>query len=288
MKRELFYSILKYRQGLVLGESLNAGILFFDPVSNQFTFKCGDLKRISRAYPEISVNFLNQFISTLTHNINRLSDTSFFQFDGDNLESFIRKELFYSDAAGLSFESVERVPISEIGDFQKTINYLKQIFLVGPNEFNQERKKRNEDYILAVVSNILKSKDPRIFDKIKRDETIVTPLIQITFDFFWQGKEVHLAKALAFDLENDLLIQNKALQIYGALEQLNRTYFKTSEAAKLDLLVSIPTNKEHFPEFDKALKIIESTNAPLNISLEKDWNRYTDEIVSNAEVLTHN
>jgi hypothetical protein len=47
MRTNLYYTILKYRHGLILGESLNAGILFFDPSSNQFAFEAGDLKRIA-------------------------------------------------------------------------------------------------------------------------------------------------------------------------------------------------------------------------------------------------
>lgn len=285
MKRELFYSILKYKQGLILGESLNAGILFFDPKSHHFSFEVGDLKRIAKAYPEISVNFLNQFISTLENNIKRLGGGNIFQLQEDKLENFIAKELFYSDAAGLSFESVERIPISENSDSSKTKDYLKELYLVGQGVLQDQRKKRNEEFILSEVNKILKSKAPSLTNRIERNKTITTPLIQFTFDFFWKSKEDHLVKALAFDLENGILIQNKALQIYGALEQLKSAFLEDSQRYKVDLLLSKPLEKSNFKEFDKALEIISSVNVPVNISLEKDWNRYTDNIISNAREL---
>ncbi len=286
MKRELFYSILKYKQGLILGESLNAGILFFDPQSHHFSFEVGDLKRIAKAYPELNVNFLNQFISTLENNINRLGGGNIFQLQEDKLENFIAKELFYSDAAGLSFESVERIPISENSDSSKTKHYLKELYLVGQGVLEGQRRKRNEEFILSEVNKILKRKDPSFINRIERNKTITTPLIQFTFDFFWKSNENHLAKAIAFDLESGILIQNKALQIYGALEQLKPALLEVSRRSNVDLLVSKPIEKSNFKEFDKALEIISSVKVPVNISLEKDWNRYTDNIISNAEELT--
>ncbi len=286
MKRELFYSILKYKQGLFLGESLNAGILFFDPKSNQFSFEVGDLKRIAKAYPELNVNFLNQFISTLENNIKRLGGSNFFLLQEDKLEDFITKELFFSDAAGLLFDSLERIPISENSDSSKTKHYLKELYLVGQGILEGQRRKRNEDYILSEVNKILKRKAPSLTNRIERNKTITTPLIQFTFDFYWKSNEDHLVKALAFDLENGILIQNKALQIYGALEQLKPAFLGDTQKSKVDLLVSKPLEKSNFKEFDKALDIINSVEVPVNISLEKDWNRYTDTIISNAEELT--
>ncbi|WP_439490578.1 hypothetical protein [Algoriphagus sp.] len=286
MRKEIFYSILKYKHGLVLGESLNAGILFYDPSFSTFSFEVGDVKRLANAYPGINVNYLNRFFTTVKNNLKRFERSGYNYFEIGSLKEFISKDVLFSDAAGLTFEEVEKVPVSQSKDVNKTIQFLKELYLVGQNDAEIIPRKRNEDYILSRINAILKSKDPGISKRIEKDKKISTPLIQFNFDVFWKAKSDHLVKALAFDLENSLLIQNKALQIYGALEQLNQEIKKTKNKAVFDLLVTKPGNKDHFKEFDNALKIIDSINAPKTISLEDDWKRYTNELISEAEELT--
>jgi len=285
MKRELFYSVLKYREGLILGESLNAGILFFDPTSNQFTFEGGDLKRVASAYPGLNSNFLKQFIFALESNLTRANESNLTQLKTKKLDEFISNELFFSDAAGLSFDSVERIPISENSDIRKTTDYLKQLFVLGLNGNYQYKRKRNEEYILSEINGILKTKEQGIYTKIERERKITTPLIQYTFDMFWKSNTSHFVKALAFDLENSTLIQNKALQLYGALEQLNSEYFNVNDPATIDLLISKPSNSEHHQEFDKALKIIDSGHASISFAFEDEWNHYVNTVEQKAEVL---
>lgn len=286
MRKEIFYSILKYKHGLVLGESLNAGILFYDPTFNTFSFEIGDVKRIANAYPCINYNYLNRFFTTVKDNLKRFDRSGYTNFEIDALKQFISKDIFFSDAAGLTFDDVERIPISENGDSSQTKQYLKELYLVGQGIVDGQRRKRNEEFILGEVNKILKTKDPGISNRIERNKTISTPLIQFTFDFYWKSRVDHLAKALAFDLENGILIQNKALQIYGALEQLRPAFLDAGNNSKVDLLVSKPLDKSNFREFEKALEIITSAEIPVNISLENDWKNYTDEIISNAEELT--
>jgi hypothetical protein len=141
MKRELFYSILRFREGLILGESLNAGILFFNPNSREFIFEEGDLKRIAASYPDIKVNLLKKYIETLHSNIKKTQNGLDIELGLNSLENFISKELFFSDAAGLTFDTLERIPVSDQTSFQQTATYLKQLFLVGYGDKNFEKKK---------------------------------------------------------------------------------------------------------------------------------------------------
>ncbi|WP_439474486.1 hypothetical protein [Algoriphagus formosus] len=286
MKKEIFYSILKYKHGLILGESLNAGILFYDPALNSFSFEIGDIKRLANAYPDINYNYLKRFFSTVKENLKRFENSSLSYFEIGSLKEFISKDIFFSDAAGLTFDAVEKIPVSQSNDVKKTILYLKELYLVGQIETERVPRKRNEDFILSQINGILKSKDSEISKRIEKDKKISTPLIQFTFDVFWRAKSDHLVKALAFDLENGILIQNKALQIYGALEQLNLQLNDTNNSSTFDLLITKPGNKNHFKEFENALKIIDSINAPKTIFLEDDWKSYANQILSKAEELT--
>lgn len=286
MRKEIFYSILKYKHGLVLGESLNAGILFYDPALNSFSFEIGDIKRLANAYPDINYNYLRRFFSTVKENLKRFEYSSLNYFEIGSLKEFISKDIFFSDAAGLAFDGVEKIPVSHSNDVNKTIQYLKELYLVGQIGIERVPRKRNEDFILSQINGILKSKDSEISKRIEKDKKISTPLIQFTFDVFWKAKSDHLVKALAFDLDSSILIQNKALQIYGALEQLNLQLNTASNSSIFDLLITKPGSKDHFKEFDNALKIIDSINAPKTISLEDDWKSYANEIVREAEELS--
>jgi hypothetical protein len=281
MKAEIFYSVLKYRHGLYLGESLNAGILFFEPYSGKFTFQQGDLKRISNAYPEVNVHFLKQFIATLKNNVTLYSKENLFKFPNEDLEKFISREILFSDAAGLAFGTVEKISVSSENDYNSTKEYLKQLFLVDSNAAILDKRKRNEEYIIATVNNILKSQSLHLSKKIEKEKEIRTKLIHVTFDFFWKESKEHLVKALAFDLENSILIQNKALQTYGMLDQIVDGYENKNQFS-VDFLVAKPGNKHHFRELDNALKVIESANAPVNFSFEENWRDYFNEVANES------
>jgi hypothetical protein len=282
MKKEVFYTILRYRHGLLLGESLNAGILFYDASNNQFAFEVGDLSRIKTVYPGLNTSFLKRFITTLNQNIKRINQPNLIQGYRESLDEIIRKEILYSDAAGLSFDPIEKITLSGESTYTQTLNYLLQLFLVGIGDDIKTKTKKNEEYILAQVYNILDRRKPNTVKRIEKNKIIETPLVQFTFDFLWKSAFSHLGKALAFDLENRSLIQNKALQIYGTLEQLKPTISHELGKFELDFLVSKPTNIELFDEFDKALKIVESAKVRSRILFEDEWAGYAHGIIEEA------
>jgi hypothetical protein len=286
MKSELFYTILRFKGGLILGESLNAGILFFNPQTAQFTFEEGDLSRIAGAYPNLNVTLLKRYTSTLRRNLKKYGEGPNAQISLVYLESFISKELFFSDAAGLTFDSLERLPLSNNSNFQQTAAYLKQLFLVGFREKATEKKKHNEEYILWEVYKILKAEDHLFQAKIKRNETVEAPLVRFTFDIKWEGLKIHLVKAVSLDLDHSSLIQNKALQLYGAFEQLRPQLFNDYGNPEIDLLLVKPQIKSNFSEFDKAVKILETTQVPLQIHSEIEWKNYVNNLVKNASLIT--
>lgn len=285
MKNQLFYSILRYKHGLVLGESLNAGILFFDPKSQQLFFEKGDLKRIAGSYPELNINFLKTHIGILENNIKKVGRGFSFHFEGQNLDKFISKEILFSDAAGLTFDVIEEVPLSEKSNFESTREYLKQLFLIGLRSNLVDRRKRNEDYILGEVYRILKKADRDFESKIERNKAVKTELIDFNFDFYWKSLETHFTKAVSLDLEQPAFIQNKALQLYGALEQIKDQGLFAAQDSTIDILVSKPQIQSNFKEFDKALQIIDSVTVSHKIHLEDHWKGYIEELVDSAELL---
>jgi hypothetical protein len=286
MKNQLFYSILRYKHGLVLGESLNAGILFFNPATRKFSFELGDLKRIASVYQEIHFNYLKSSVSVLLQNIKKANEDFLTQFELSRLENFISNELLFSDAAGLTFDSIEEIPFSNQISFENTKEHLKQLFLVDLGSVPAEKRKRNEEYILGEVNRILKSSDSDFHAKIERNRRIKTQLIDFSFDFYWRAKGAHFAKAISLDLEQPTFIQNKALQIFGALEQLKYHDSFVNSRATIDVLISKPQTRGNFNEFDKALKIIDSIAAPHQIYLEGKWKNYVDRLIDSAEKLT--
>lgn len=285
MKNQLFYSILRYKHGLVLGESLNAGILFFDPQNQQFFFEKGDLNRVTAAYPELHINFLKTYIGVLEQNIKKVRSGCIYQANPSTLEGFISKELLFSDAAGLTFDSIQEIPLSEKSNFERTKEYLKQLFLVGLVPGFPELKKRNEGYIIKEVYRILNRRDRDFESKIERNRTVKTALIDFTFDFYWRSADGHFAKAISLDLVQPALIQNKALQLYGALEQFKVLDSFSNEFSIIDILVSKPQIQSNFKEFDKAVQIIDSADTPHKIHLEESWKSYAEELVDSAEQL---
>lgn len=285
MKNQLFYTILRYKHGLVLGESLNAGILFFDPKNQQFFFEKGDLKRIGGAYPDLKINFLKTHLGVLERNIKKNQSVYSLERNGTTLDKFISKEILFSDAAGLTFDTIEEIPLSEKSTFESTKEYLKQLFLVGLGSEHSDRKRRNEEFILGEVYSILRNSDRDYESKIEKNKAVKTDLIDFSFDFYWKSLNSHFAKAISLDLEQPLLIQNKALQLFGALEQFKAQDLFLEKGPIIDLLVSKPQIHSNFKEFDRAIKIIDSANVPHAIHLEDDWKSYISELVDTAEPL---
>lgn len=285
MKNQLFYSILRYRHGLILGETLNAGILFFDPKSRQFSFEKGELKRVAASYPNLQLNFLKNFIGVLEQNIKKVNGVFTYQVDSTELGRFVSKELLFSDAAGLTFDAIEEIPLSEKSTFEHTKDYLIQLFLVGKGTSISNRKKRNEEYILEEVNRILKDRDTDFLSKIERNRTVQTELVNFTFDFYWKSSDSHFAKAISLDLEQAAFLQNKALQIYGALEQLKSNRSFLNSLSTIDVLLTKPHSKSLFKEFDKAVQIIDSIALPHQIWFEESWKGYAEELIDSAENL---
>lgn len=132
----------------------------------------------------------------------------------------------------------------------------------------------------------MKTEDPLFQEKIKVDETVKAPLVRFTFDIKWEGSKTHLVKAVSLDLDHNSLIQNKALQLYGAFEQLRPQLFNDYENPEIDLLLVKPQIRSNFSEFDKAVKILETTQVPLQIHLENEWKGYSNNLVKNALLFT--
>lgn len=59
------YSVLQYRHSLLLGEALNAAVLFHFPAADRFEFVSGDARRVKAIYPDFDQAVYDHLIKSI-------------------------------------------------------------------------------------------------------------------------------------------------------------------------------------------------------------------------------
>ncbi len=275
MNSKIFYSILKYKHGLLLGEALNVGLLFYFPLVRRFHFELGNQKRISAIYPSADSSLIKEYLNKIERKIEKLQGQFNEIVDSNSLDQFVSKNILFNDVSGISFDTSESFN-STFEKENRIIKELSGLFLIEAEDLKLGPiKKRNEEYIISEFQNILGKKSSLALDRIEKNAVITTDLVQLKFDFSWQNGYKNFVKAVSFDLENPSFIQNKALQLVGGLLQAE-SYTKENKA-RIDFLVTKPSNQELSNEYENAIRILDSYSATSHrIVKENEWPTYAD------------
>jgi hypothetical protein len=276
MNKQFTYSVLQYKHSLILGESLNVGILFYFPIENRFEFVKGDGTRAKSIYPDFDNSTFNAYIKAITNKVkehvdlfNELENTSDFS-------KYIHQNILAIDAAGLVFKE----PVStttDIIDLKQIIIEYSRLLLPGINVEKPVIFKHNENFIIKTFSGYLLGKNKDIEKRLKKNEVVRTKHFSIKFEYSFKNERTNFIKPISFDLNDEISIQNKSAILYSQLVDL-KEYIKYSPS-KFDILIAKPQNGFR-KEFENALDLIDSVKIPKQLVLDEGWNKYSEETLN--------
>lgn len=276
MNKQFTYSVLQYKHSLILGESLNVGILFYFPIENRFEFVKGDGTRAKSIYPDFDNSTFNAYIKSITLKVKEHVDIFNELENKIDFSKYIHQNILAIDAAGLVFnESV--TTSTEITDSKKIIDEYSRLLLPGINIEKPLITKHNENFIIKTFSNYVFGKNKEVEKKFKKNELIRTKHFSIKFDYSFQKETTNFIKPISFDLTDEISIQNKSAILYSQLVDLKE--YINSSPSKFDILIAKPQNGFR-KEFENALDLIDSVKIPKKLILEEDWRKFSDDTLN--------
>ena len=274
------YSVLQYKHSLVLGESLNVGIVFYFPNEDYIHFEVGNLNRVKSIYNNVDLSAFNLVIKNIKNRVTKKEQKNLFSELSSSADSFsdkINSSLIQEDTS-LQFTDQSNA-VNTFDNPQKTIEEFSKI-LLNVIEPRKEENKHDESYLVKKCSNFLVTKYPTIENLISKNRTISSKGVKLNFELSWLNGETHLVKPIAFDLKDEKDIQTKSVTFFGYLDLLN-DYAKINNC-KFDLLVSKPQNVLLENAYRNALDVLNESPAHKKIIQEEEIQEYSFEA---AEIL---
>src|SRR5438034_1829686 len=113
MTKYLLYSVLQYKHSLVLGESLNIGIIFSFPDDNTIFFVTGNQQRVKNVYPNFDSSIYNSISKSISNKLASYSKKNNTLFTDEksvfvittkeSLKEYITKFVWIDDSTSLQF-----------------------------------------------------------------------------------------------------------------------------------------------------------------------------------------
>jgi len=132
MNTTFTYSILQYKHSLLLGESVNVGILFYFPEKGYIEFIPGNLHRAKLIYSNFSLTTFNSLIKGIGKKLKLVTHEGIVAPDKlkKGLNEFINQYLLNEDESGLQFTNAASV-IDTYNNIAKTTEKFSQLLLPG-------------------------------------------------------------------------------------------------------------------------------------------------------------
>lgn len=273
------YSILRFEYSKILEERINLGILLYSAKDGRVEFLFPtSLKRISHLYDDFSLVDLRKYLSIFNQQakkLNKILEESTKQInfiEEISLPELISQYFLVEDSNSLSFSDSVTV---EGGDFNAFSNFLfKSYFSFYQNDKPQVRK--DEEYI----SNLFSKKFNTISNsnKIKTQLRKDVKLGEEEFEYVWQNGSLNHIKPLSFDYSDSHYIKNKSYYWHTALEFILQDLKDKSNEFRFDFLITKPSKKELFKEYDKALNILSALSTSVKLVEEEEIGNYVESI----------
>ncbi len=274
------YSILRFEYSKILEERINLGILLYSPTEGRVEFLFPtSLKRISHLYADFALVDLRKYLSIFNKQakkLNKILEESTKQInfiEEISLHELISQYFLVEDSNSLSFS--DSITVEGGGDFNAFSNFLfKSYFSFYQNDKPQIRK--DEEYI----SNIFSKK----FDTISNSNEIKNQLRKDVklgeeqFEYVWQNGSLNHIKPLSFDYSDSHYIKNKSYYWHTALEFILQDLKDKSNEFRFDFLITRPSKRELFKEYDKALNILSDLSTSVKLVEEEDIGNYVESI----------
>jgi len=266
------YSILQYKHSLVLGETLNVGILFYFQEEERFEFVKGDGYRAKSIYPDFDNSIFNSYIKIIQDKVKKHIDLFTQSSDKKAFAKYIHQFILSEDAAGLIFS--EPVVVKNVfPNTQKAIDEYAKLLLPGIITEKASVVKHNETFIIKTFTGYIFEKDKSLENRFKKNQTIKTNHFSIKFDLEWENNTKNYIKPISFDFTDESSIQNKAAVTYSHLVDL--ADYAKHKNLRFDLLIAKPQNSEFKNQYENALDFIDSVKAPKVLILEEKWSEYS-------------
>jgi len=274
MKTKIRYSILKYIHSRVYNESLNVGVFVEYPERQKYDlFIPSDLSRLSSLYTDFRQSFLKSYLATLKRRTDELNNRQIELIEPESDYSDIKSFILRRDDTSLEFGEVREAQIKH----QSLVKNFVSGFV--PHLFDQSEKKHKHDepYLKSRFYRAI-STLKGVENKVKRDQELTFNHLTFKVDFEWQNGTTNLVKAVSFDLQDASSINNKIAQTSGYLNHFS-TYIAENNS-RFDLLVSQPTDKRTYKDYDRAIQILDSINVNKQIIEEKGLEKYSHDALS--------
>ncbi|MEJ8803171.1 hypothetical protein [Pontibacter sp. H249] len=268
------YSVLKYRHSYAIGEVVNLGILFlFEDGEVAFSFP-NKLSRLSQMYSHgLSLNFIKKTLASFDTRANKLNRSREAIVGLENDLSFIIGQYFLPENASSLFFSDTCKGLFD--DKEAIIEYFSNFYLGWYNSRSEEKK--DDKYIVDKVKSFLKNEYSQEVEKKMRLDLVLTDsknLVSEKFEYGWQNGTLHLITPISLDLANEQYYDTKALKWRSLLGMFKPE--ADSKGIKFDILVAKPTERSLFSRYDKAMKVITDSDAPITTYEEDKYDEYLD------------
>jgi len=267
-----------------LGESLNVAILFHFPPNEYETdglyFVYGNAHRPKSIYPNFNNSLFNAFIKTIKSKI--AESSGLFQEVSlkGGLKEFIHKNILSEDASALQF-SEPYVVTNAFITRNDAVKSFSELLLPGIITAKPITERISEGIILKKYKSYIFERNKDLERKVEKNKQIKDNDVELKFDIAWQNGSLNLVKALSFDLHDNQSIQQKAVTYFGYLNLLDETAKKNN--FRFDFIVAEPQVRSLYKNYDRAIEILEQSNAPKRIITPSDFKKYSDETISALE-----
>lgn len=272
MKNEFKFSVLKYVHSRVLQEELIVGVLFYFPHKSRFEFKFPEkLGRLKGLYTNFSESLIKSYLKTFDEKAKEINKYYISQ-NIDNLDSFIEKEFLLKDSTALEF-SKTKAGFLYTENLEQITNDILSIYL--SNYFSEQKttERHNERFLLKKIKDNFISFNINPEKYLIKDKIIEAENGYVKVEYAWQNGSTNLIKPISFDFSDPSQINKTALLNYGYLNFLKNK--AQEDNLRFDLFVSRPIEKGLFQAYEKALKVLDSTETPKKIIEEDCIEKYT-------------
>lgn len=248
------YSVLQYKHSIGLGETINIGVLFYFPKTNTLRFE-SDRKghRIKLIYPNFDSFLYKHSIHALSSKIKGIKDIFGQDAIRKGLNTFIDGFILRPDASSFQFAQAATV-VDSFPSEDKAIEAYTKLLIPNLDENKHERFKKDEKYIIKEYTKPIYSVNPDLERFFLKDKTVETKHFNLTFDLAWQNGAWNYVKAVGLDLLDESSIQRKGAEYFGYLSELKE--YTSQKGAKIDLLVSKPSNNNLLGVYRKTLDFL--------------------------------
>jgi hypothetical protein len=269
MNKLFTYSVLRYRHSLVLGETLNVGLLFHFPEEPKLFFVVGDADRVKAVYPGFDAVYFNSVIRSFRRTLDAITMED--AAKTYSIKEYILNRLLPEDATALHFTE----PFTSVDIFvspQVAIESVVKIFLPEHQLLKGVEIRHNDAYLVRRCTELITQGNRQIGRKLRHNRVIEDNTLTLTFDIAWKNGIEHLVKPVSFDLKGEQDIQDKSVRFFGYLNLL-KGYAEKYECT-FDLLVSKPQDSALQGSYEDAVARLKSANAPLEVIPEEGIEPY--------------